>query len=431
VDLFQLAQPNRAVCPAVVTLDVGGALRVCDAHGSKDLPPPVQEDLSHHELSGVGAPWHLTAQDLFLFNVSVLEQPLATPGLNDPVHLYGTLFGPVDGVTIPAGVRGQLTVTRADVLSGLVQGAAHPFRSRNDVRSGRCFHALLPGGNDAETASGRGLVLAYPVLPAELGADDVSNELLVSQMLHDLLGALQADLRSEGKSHPLTNTLLPCPSRAALLAELQSRGFAIKGDTAVRNRGAGGSMLTSVFGALTADKLPIPPEGTVEDFLELARASLSAFEGWPSSRAQHLARQLGLRNASPQVPRVEPGVTPVVSPYAPRTGASAAPPSVDFSTGPQGWMQDFMGPATTSKAGARVTVARPVAAPAPPPPAPQKKSGNPGWMEDFPSKPTPAAAPRPAAAPSPAPPKAPAQKAKPTSEKAPAPGKPDWLKDFE
>ncbi|MBI5496880.1 MAG: hypothetical protein HY904_17835 [Deltaproteobacteria bacterium] len=403
LDLLRLSGPHRQETELAVCADAAGTLRGVSARAS-DLPPSVREDLSHHQLSSPGPAWTLRASELWLMDVQALEQPLATPGLNDPVHLFGSLVGPVPETAGP-GVRGRLTVTRADLLGALVQGAAAAFRTPGPGSTGLCFHALLPGGDDVETVTGHALVLAYPMAPAELGLEDVANELLVAQMIHDLLGALQADLRHERVDHPLRDTVIPVPSRALLESELAANGYLVKGNTAVKQRAGGvdGGMLNSVFGWLAQEKTDLPPEGSVQDFLELARAALGLFPGWPTPRARALADCLSLRGVSPVVPR--PGPARGTAPPVPHRPAPAGP-APTLPAGPADWMRDFTAPGAGPVRVTRIT-ARPRARTPAPPAATD-------WMRDFPST------------------RAPATRAPAAGADQPGPGrKPDWMKDFE
>lgn len=113
-----------------MVVDGLGHLRTLPCEDRGTLPAGLQSELAFHEMSGGRPTRLLEAGEVFLFNVQLLEQPPGSPGWNDPVYLYGTLYGPPPGGTDgrTAGVEGQLMVTRGDLLDGLVRGAAHAFR---------------------------------------------------------------------------------------------------------------------------------------------------------------------------------------------------------------------------------------------------------------------------------------------------------------
>src|SRR5262249_20718391 len=292
---------------------------------------------------------------VFLFYLQLLEQPVGAPGCNDPVYLYGTLYGPYpDAGTQPlAGIEGQLTITRGDLLAGLAGEAAHAFHyEKTNVKAAphrRCFHLVLHGDNEEEPRCGRGVVLAYPLLPVELITDDVANELVVSRLLYDLLNALKEDLAREGVDHPLRSQVLPVPDRSMLEQQLIAQGYAISGDKANKKVDAGRGLqgrLASVLGALMNEQLALPPEGGVDDFLALAGRALEALAGWPSPRAvalRNLVQPALARRSS--VPRYTPQINiPQASAPSPPSHSGTRPqapyrkPSVDTAV----WMQDFI-----------------------------------------------------------------------------------------
>src|SRR5262249_32282812 len=153
------------------------------------------------------------------------------------------------------------------------------------------FHLLLPGDREDEIRRGAGIVLAYPLLPPELTLNDVSNELVVSQLLYDILVSLKEDLEREQIVHPLRSIVLPVPSRTTLERQLISQGYEIKGGTAVKKAESGGGfqgLLATVFGQFMSDRLDLPPEGGTDDFLNLAVTTLNTLPGWPSPRVSVL-----------------------------------------------------------------------------------------------------------------------------------------------
>jgi len=373
----------------LVATDALGNLLALPDESRDQFPETVQAELAFHEICARPAKRLLAAVDFFLFYVQLLEQPAEAPGLNDPVYLYGTLFGPYPAAGAPPpGVEGQLTATRADLLDGLVRGAAHAFcyarPSGDDGPALRCLHLMLPGDREAETRGGSGVVLAYPLLPPQLILNEVANEIVVSQLLYDTLSAFAEDLAREQIDHPLRGKTLPVPSRLALEDQLRAQGYDIRGDAAARKVEAGEGFqgfLASVFGSLMGEELALPPEGAVDDFLGLARLTLDALPGWPSPRAAAL-RSL-VRAAPPEAyrpaarPRPSPPVripaasAPAVPPPAPER---AATPAAAGRREPPAWMQDFI--VAHQRPGAPPPRVTPTA---PSPPA----AAGPEWMTDF------------------------------------------------
>jgi hypothetical protein len=293
IDSFFIGGRHLVERELAIGVDCLGNLRAMPLDDFDMFPVTARTELAYHDMSGGGQRRMLEATEFSLFRLELLEQPAGTPGWNDPVYLYGTLYGPWPSSDRKhaAGIEGQLTITRGDLLEGMVRGSGHAFRyAGSDGKGGqdvRCFHLLLPGGREDEIRGGSGIVLAYPLLPAELTLTDVSNELVVSQLLYDVLVALKEDLEREQIVHPLRSIVLPVPSREILERQLMSQGYEIKGDAAVKKAEAGGGfqgILATVFGPFMSDRLELPPEGEPDEFLDLAVTTLNTLSGWPSPR---------------------------------------------------------------------------------------------------------------------------------------------------
>jgi hypothetical protein len=269
----------------------------------------------------------------------------------------------------------------------------------------------LPGDAESEIRRGAGIILTYPLLPAALITTDVSNEIVVSQLLYDLLSGLKEDLSREGIGHPLRQMTLPVPSRLTLEQELQSQGYTINGEKAVRKTASGEGFkgfLTSVFGALMSEEVDLPPEGEVDEYLDLARRALQSLPGWPSPCSLALRECLKpapVRQRARPVP--PPQIkTPRLSSPPPRMATPPARPPVGSPDEVPDWMRDFMTVHRRPNAPpSKLTSTTPLTSQ-----RPQSSSG-PDWMKDFEQN-TP----------------------KKTDEKPPrtSAGKtPDWMKDFE
>src|SRR5262245_3166384 len=354
IDSFFIGNRHLVERELAIAVDGLGNLQAILLDEADKLPAAVKTELAYHEMSGSSQRRRIEAAEFFLFRLELLEQPARVPGWNDPVYLYGTLYGPwpASVQSHPVGIEGQLTITRGDLLEGLVRGACHAFRYSGSDADGtlpvRCFHLLLPGDRDEEIRCGSGIVLAYPLFPPELILTGISNEIVVSQLLYDILSTLKEDLECERVAHPLRSMVLPVPNRMNLEQQLTSKGYEIKGDTAVKKVDAGAGFqgfLAAVFGSLMSERLDLPPEGEVDDFLNLATITLNALPDWPTSRI------LALRNCVKQVTaeahraaatRRTLSTQQIKTPQPGKAQQPAQLRQIRQVSKPQDWMQDFI-----------------------------------------------------------------------------------------
>ncbi|MEP7339144.1 MAG: hypothetical protein ABI977_15515 [Acidobacteriota bacterium] len=385
VDCFSVNNRHLNAQEWIVATDSLGSLQALPDGNRGDLPAQVQTELSWQEIAGFQKR-QLEASEFFLFYIQLLEQITEAPGLNDPVYLYGTLYGPYPAATPAQGIEGQLTVTRADLLAGLADSAAYAFRYANsgaDQESPRrCFHLMLPADREEEIRQGRGIVLAYPLLPPELILNDVANEQFASRLLYDTLSALKADIAEEQANHPLRNVTLPVPSRPQLEQQLQTEGYEIKSNTAVKKTKSDGGakgLIASVFGALLNDRLELPHEAGTDEFLEIAQLALKALPGWPTARSVALKNLVRLAPLLPAQLRSASSPPPSLV-KTPSAGTAStirlSTPQIKHpaSDQPPGWMQDFMA-AHRKGAESQSRLTSSFASPAEP-----KESE---WMKDF------------------------------------------------
>ena len=294
----------------IVGLDATGELAAINRQDLQDLPEYLQTQISHHEITTNGDTRLVQTRSFYLFDLQLMEQAGDVRGYNDPVYLYGTMSGPFptsDGQY--RAVEGQLTVNRSDIISGIIQGYRWCFQG--ETSSNRSFHIMLPGAPEEEIVAGDGLVLAYPLLSAENMISGTSNEPLLLQILYDVLSALKQDLSAEKQNHFLLKTTLPVPSRSLLEEDLKAQGYQIKGDHATRNalgmhlqnpagrpKGFKG-LLSTAFGTFMPDKLELPPEGTLDDLIVIARKVLTSLPQWPPSRTQATMNRIDI--ATPEM----------------------------------------------------------------------------------------------------------------------------------
>ncbi len=315
IDSFFLGGRHVVEREWLVTIDAAGFLRALAGDELSDLPEIVQQDLAFNEVIGSAASRSIDGSEIYLFNLEALEQPPETPGLNDPVYLYGTLYGPFPAASDESlkGVQGQLTVNRIDLLAGIVNSSQYSFHYQTEAGgvTQRCFNFLLPGDREEEIMRGKGLVMAYPLMPGDIGLGDPWNEYLVSNLIFDMLSALKDDIEKEKVNHPLKDMVLPVVNRFSFEKDLEARGYVIKGEVAMRQPGAAGglpnilpdvlskplpSAVTNAIGKIIKDKFTLPPEATVDEFISLARRALEKLPGYPPPRAKAL--QSRVRNAS-------------------------------------------------------------------------------------------------------------------------------------
>ncbi len=201
LDLFALpaAVPGEPPCEFAVVADPGGALQILPIGERHLLPATLRSLLSAHEV--VRPPRLLAgAAEIHLMAVERLEPLADASEANDPVFLAGRLYGPFalagSGAGPPRGAEGQLAVTRADVLEGVVRGAPHAFLSTGaggaPSDTGRIHHLLLPGDNAEALERGLGAVLAFVVEPGSEGRD---NRAVTAALLQGILCDLGEDLR--------------------------------------------------------------------------------------------------------------------------------------------------------------------------------------------------------------------------------------------
>lgn len=368
---------SRGERELVIATELGGGIRVL---GDRDrLPHRARAQLAFHEVAS-GRTLELDADELHVLDLQTVELLPDAPGPNDALYVYGALRGPYPAAlgTPVAAVEGQLTVTRADLLGGLIDGVANAFAYAPDPHGARCVHALLPGERAAVIDGGRGIVLALPLVPGWLLDAAVPNDLVVAQIVYDVLGALRADLGTAADAAPL-----PVPNRAVLEQRLVAAGWRIEGHEAVRARRRGllGSLLHG------EDRWTLPRQGTLDELVAEAKAVLARVPDVPTPEAAALRR----RSARPAIARgpVAPAAGPVAAgagiPRVVPVPVIASPGPVAAAPGPAAprprvaterteWMKDFVeAHRSPGRPLPRVaTPARAISADATPP-----------WMDDF------------------------------------------------
>lgn len=372
IDSFIVGGRHFAEMDCAVGVDALGDLQLYSMSRARQLDQDLQAQLTFSELSAGAGRRLLSLSRFYMFALQLLEQPGDSPGLNDPVYLYGKLYGTFPEAPNTVAIEGQLTVTRADILNGIAEGEKHSFTyaagTNHSTLPTRCLHLMVPADNDSELQRGAGVVLVYPLPTAELAAADPSNELTIKQIVFDTVQALKKDIDKNKVRSKLSKVDLPVPSRRALEMDLESRGYLIKGNMAVRKLPVSGpfdGILESIYGKITGDKLELPPEGSLKDFIDIAALAMQSVSGWPPERCKALNR-LCRRASAEEIARACQSVeaaAPVRQIKTPKTSSAAEPQkqaartearqSSPASQGPPSWMRDFM---SNHKAAGKATI---------------------------------------------------------------------------
>jgi hypothetical protein len=352
---------SRGTHELVIGTQADGALSVVD-HDRSQLSQRVTAQLAFHEVAS-GRSVTLDVAELYVFDLQVLHLLMDAPGLNDAMYLYGKLRGPYParpGSPVST-VEGQLTVTRSDLLSALVDGTHDAFAYRPEGHGSRCVHALLPGERADVIDGGHGAVLVLPLAQAWTLESSVPNDRIASQIFYDVISALYRDLGEALE--------LPVPSRAAVAAELQAEGFTIEGDTAVRTTRSG------ILGALMPEreKRTLPREGTLDEYVRAAGTALGKL-GVPTPETLALRRRRGVVTPAPTAARI-PVPTSPAPPTTPPPASVERQPRPRVEAGATDWMKDFVDAhKTPGKPAPRVVAPSRAVAP---------KKPSPAWMDDF------------------------------------------------
>jgi hypothetical protein len=285
-----------------VVEDGDGHLRPLPFGEKGRLPESVQLQLNASVTTR--HPRALEAEHLFLFALEALENLADTPGFNDPVSLRGTLYGPFPTLSYregqPRRCRGRISVSRADVLEGLVRGAPFVFHGAGAEDRGepssRSHPLLLPTGMAELEATKGAVVLAYPT-PTSL-RESTDNTMATAALAYDVLSKLQDDLRRAQVCGAFPESILPVHNRRNLEARFRAKGYEIKGGYAYAPRAKAAGWLGRLFEGLVRSRHELPPEAALPDFLHLARHALEYLKGWPTPQAQAVRKQCRVLEAS-------------------------------------------------------------------------------------------------------------------------------------
>ncbi|MBS1953810.1 MAG: hypothetical protein JST89_06490 [Cyanobacteria bacterium SZAS-4] len=287
LDRFRLSRgiiQSPIECCIVLTND--GHLELRNLGDSKSLPANLLNQLSFDEIATGGKVRELDVCSLHLLNVQMMEQPVDTLGLNDPIILHGTLsyaFGTAQEV-----IQGSLMVSRADFLDAIIGGAEYAFQYSTagvEGRAARCFPLFLPGNRTESTRHGADLVLAYPLLPTDIIDKAPGNETLIQQMLYEVLTALQEDLGSEGIENSLRLEDLSALDREKIEQKLLDDGYVIDGDVAFRKKIVSNWQplrdFIELLGPLTRNEVKLPYKHSLDELLALTSDAFAEIADWP------------------------------------------------------------------------------------------------------------------------------------------------------
>ena len=148
------------------------------------------------------------------------------------------------------------------------------------------------------------MVLAYPVLSADLQSSAPGNEFFFNQILYDVITGVWSDVEREAPPPRRRPQDVPVPNRALAEQLLVNQGYVIEGDSAVRPRKG---LLGSVLGALVDDRRTLAAaRAAATTTCGWPRRRWPRSPGWPAPRARALRACLGGGHASPPLPRYEP-----------------------------------------------------------------------------------------------------------------------------
>ena len=284
VDCFECTV-NGARKEVVIGVDALGEIKVSTEPSHPALSPVARTELSVHQLLMPPRSRAIEASELYVLDLEVVEQLADTPGRNDPLFLYGTLFGV--STSPHRSANGQLMLTRADLLHGFVAARPWAFRYANQS----CFHALIPAGSDDDVRAGEAVVLAYSLPPPEAWDGVPANDGFVRHLLGDVLSAMKEDLERE-------------------------------------ERGRG--LLARLFTQPHAKQLELSPSLDTDGYFDIASRALGLFDAWPAPRTLELQR----RAKAAVMQRVS---APIAQPFNSVNVTAPTPqrPSSD-------WVQDFL-----------------------------------------------------------------------------------------
>ncbi|HEY9732227.1 MAG TPA: hypothetical protein V6C89_09950 [Drouetiella sp.] len=293
VDRFFMDRGFHAPSEVCVLLNSDGYLELAEISDQRPLTNRIATQLSFDEVANRKNQRQVRVSSLHLMNVHMIEQPVNTEGIDDPIILQGTMtyaFGPVKEV-----LSGDLMVSRGDVLNALLEGSSSAFEYAVEAgrgRASRCFHLMLPGNRLEATTHGIDLVLAYPLLPIELIDKSPGNETLIQKMLLEMLMALQKDLQEENTNHPLVSTDLEGMDRDKCIQNLIDDGFTVDGDLATRSKyktpWSSVNELMESLGALGFGgkiEQQLPPENCLDELLHLTATTIAKIPSWPPASA--------------------------------------------------------------------------------------------------------------------------------------------------
>jgi hypothetical protein len=317
-DSFRLLSGGRSE-DVIVGVDRTGELSYATGAAHTELSEQARRELGVHELLCATAQRPhartISAERLFLFEMEFLEQ-VSGRELNQPVYAYGTLLGPIAS-EVSTRIRGQLTLTRADLLEGFAIGSAFAFRCADALgRTRSVHHALLPAARAEEIAQGRDVLLAYPLPPAELAEEDLENAAIVQLLVAELVQGLRKDLEREERARGL---------------------------------------LQKWFGADRATSLAEPENADFAASMGLVDAALRCIPAWPSARASALRARIvdesalagrATTHARPQVTQKAPDARSEAASPAPSAVQAAVAPRAPLwkkpGDAPPDWTRDFL-----------------------------------------------------------------------------------------
>ena len=161
-DVFVATFGAEDAKPWVVVIDEAGSFFLSELERRGELPARVRDMVNEQLLGPALRQVHL--KELYLFALLAADAGIDRPGLNDPMALDGTLFGPFPSDK-PMALEGRLTITRGDLLQGAVEGHATRFfvtGHQLDPRVCGTTGLMLPASEAKALQAGRGAATTTP-----------------------------------------------------------------------------------------------------------------------------------------------------------------------------------------------------------------------------------------------------------------------------
>ncbi len=281
LDIFNLVDPVTGNVETVCVLGCSGD--GIDVVPIDHVEGPIAQEVNSARVSRHGIYRYVEAGEVDFFRMVGLSQQADHAGYNDPVvmhtvHNVKAEFDKGDLKVTRFDSRGNLTAGRLDVLRAYQR--SQETSAQFGEQGAAIAQLTVPTRSIQKLQQGKGVGIAYPMISSDIIGHVGNNEILM-RVAYDLLVEVQAELIERGVEHPLADQVIPVANRDRLIRDLESDGFEIGEDRAVRvNNGSAADIsflnkLRAIFLEFNGDVIDIPPQATAEDYLELVNKVLA------------------------------------------------------------------------------------------------------------------------------------------------------------